>query len=372
MILVATTQNGFLDKVRIQGLVFDGPLTGVRLVTEQTMAAGFASSFADYACKNGAKRDALLAAGGLTEDDLSDQDNRIPEAAYRQIIGAAIAQTGDTSLLLRHTLESQLETISVVGQIVHTSASFRHSIEQLNRYLHLMASGKLPPGTNRFEVLHQDGGLWIVDHLPVSSDMYLATEASFARFISEFRRSFPDATFEVALEVTYPPPPHVDQYPELFRIPVKFNAPRNALQIDPVWDSPETQFEPGNTYAFGIFTRHADELLAKLCAETSFRAKIEAQILPKMHEGAISMDKVASDLAMSRQTLYRRLKDEGVTFAEVHDDLRQRMAKEYLGGQKVTVNETAYLLGFAEASSFVRAFKRWTGLSPTAYLNKAA
>ena len=339
---------------------------------EQTMAAGFAASFADYACDQGAKRDILLADSGLTENDLSDQDNRIPEAAYRAMIAAAMKQTGDTSLLLRHTLESRLETISVVGQIVHTSASFRHSIEQLNRYLHLMANGKLTSGTDRFEVLHEGGGLWIVDHLPVSPDAYIATEASFARFISEFRRSFPEATFEIGLEVTYPPPPHVDRYPELFRIPVQFNAPRNALQIDPVWDSPATQFEPGNTYAFGIFTQHADALLEKLRADTSVRAQIEAQILPKMHEGAISMDKVASDIAVSRQTLYRRLKDEGVTFAEVHDDLRQRMAIEYLEGQKVTVNETAYLLGFSEASSFVRAFKRWTGLSPTAYLNQAA
>jgi len=122
-------------------------------MSEQTMAAGFAANFADYACKKGAKRDALLAASGLTEADLSDQDNRIPEAAYRTMIRTAIAQTGDTSLLLRHTLESRLETISVVGQIVHTSSSFRHSIEQLNRYLHLMASGKLPYGTSRFEVL---------------------------------------------------------------------------------------------------------------------------------------------------------------------------------------------------------------------------
>ena len=311
---------------------------------EQTMAAGFAASFADYACDQGAKRDILLADSGLTENDLSDQDNRIPETAYRTLIGSAIAQTGNTSLLLRHTLESRLETISVVGQIVHTSSSFRHSIEQLNRYLHLMANGKLTSGTDRFELLHQDGGLWI----------------------------FPDATFEIGLEVTYPPPPHVDQYPELFRIPVQFNASRNALQIDPVWDSPATQFEPGNTYAFGIFTRHADAILEKLRADTSIRGQIEAQILPNMHDGAISMDKVASDIAMSRQTLYRRLKDEGVTFAEVHDDLRQRMAMEYLEGQKVTVNETAYLLGFSEASSFVRAFKRWTGLSPTAYLNQAA
>ncbi len=335
------------------------------------MAAGFAASFTTFACEKGADRDTLLAQSALTEDDLSDQDNRIPVAAYQALIGAAIAQTGDTALLLRHTLETELESMSVVGQIVHTSASLRHSIEQLNRYLHLMGDVELPPGVDRFELQRHEGGLWIVDHLVLPADFSFWSEISFARFISEFRRSFPGATFEIAMEVTYPPPPHVDQYPELFGIPVQFNARRNALQIDPVWDSPDTQFAPGNAYAFGVFTRHADDMLAKLHADTSVRAQIEAQILPKLHEGSISMDKVAKDIAMSRQTLYRRLKEEGMTFAEIHDDLRQRMAKEYLEGQKVTVNETAYLLGFSEASSFVRAFKRWTGLSPTAYLRQA-
>ena len=341
-------------------------------MTEQTMAAGFAASFADYACTRGADRDVLLADSGLTEDDLSDQDNRISVAAYQAMIAAGTKQTGDTALLLRHTLETRLETMSVVGQIVHTSASLRHSLEQLNRYLHLMGDVELPPGVERFELLRNADGLWIVDHLVLPPEMSFWSEISFARFISEFRRSFPDATFEIGMEVTYPPPTHVNQYPELFRVPVQFNATRNALQIDLVWDSPDTEFEPGNEYAFGVFTRHADEMLAKLQADSSIRAQIEAQILRTMHEGSISMDKVAHDIAMSRQTLYRRLKDEGVTFAEIHDDLRQRMAVEYLEGQKVTVNETAYLLGFSEASSFVRAFKRWTGLSPTAYLNQVA
>jgi AraC-like DNA-binding protein len=341
-------------------------------MTEQTMAAGFAASFANYASGRGADRETLLADSGLTENDLSDQDNRIPVAAYQAMIGAAIRQTGDTALLLRHTFETRLETMSVVGQIVHTSASLRHSLEQLNRYLHLMGDVELPPGVDQFELQRSEDGLWIVDHLVLPPDMSFWSEVSFARFISEFRRSFPDATFEIGMEVTYPPPPHVDQYPELFRVPVQFNATRNALQIDPFWDSPDSEFEPGNAYAFGIFARHADEMLAKLQADTSIRAQIEAQILPIMHEGSISMDKVAHDIAMSRQTLYRRLKDEGATFAEIHDDLRQRMAMEYLEGKKVSVNETAYLLGFSEASSFVRAFKRWTGLSPTAYLNQAA
>ncbi len=336
------------------------------------MAAGFAAAFADFATRHGAMRADLLKDSGLTESDLLDQDNRIPIAAYHALIAAGIRQTGDTALLLRHTFDSDLQTISVVGQIVHTSKSLAHSIDQLNRYIRLMADVPLPQEAARFELLHTAQGLWIVDHLVLPDADYLGTEASFARFISEFRSTFPDLTFALDLEVTYPAPPHVDAYPELFRIPVRFGAGRNALRLDPVWVSTETAFQAGHAYAFGIFTRHADALLSELKATTTVRGMVEAQILPCLHEGSISMDRVARDVGMSRQTLYRRLKEEGLTFGEIHDDLRKRMAMDYLSAQKVTVNETAYLLGFSEASSFVRAFKRWTGHSPTAYLNQVA
>lgn len=336
------------------------------------MAAGFASALLDYAVSRGADRRVLLDAAGLDVAALADQDNRIPVAAYQALIAAAMAATGDTALLLRHTLTSRLETISVVGQIVHHSASLPHSIDQLNRYLRLMADNDALAGRDRFALVQERGEVWIVDHLPVAGPDYIGIEASFARFISEFRRSFPDQTFELEMQVTYAPPPHVDDYPELFRVPVTFNATRNALRIDPVWLSDETAFEPGNAYVFGVFTRHADTLLQELATRDSLRARIEAHILPDLHEGTLSMDKVARDLGMSRQTLYRRLREEGVTFAELHDDLRQRMARDYLTARKVSVNETAYLLGFSEASSFVRAFKRWTGQSPSAFRESAA
>lgn len=73
--------------------------------------------------------------------------------AYQSLIANAISKTDDTALLLRHTLETELSTMSVVGQIVHSSASLRHSIEQLNRYLRLIADVDLPLGQDRFELL---------------------------------------------------------------------------------------------------------------------------------------------------------------------------------------------------------------------------
>jgi AraC-like DNA-binding protein len=337
-------------------------------MAEQTMAAGFASGFLDDAVAEGAPRGALLAAAGLTEADLADQDARIPVAAYHAMIGAGIEAVGDTSLPLRHVLDSRLETMSIVGQIVHASTSFPHSLTQLNRYARLMADVPLAGRADRFEILREGEAVWLVDHRPCDGT-WMATEAAFARFVSEFRRSAPEHPFEMALEVTYAPPPHANRYPELFRVPVRFRAGRSALRIDPVWL--EVPFDGGHDYVFGVFTRHADALMAELGARGTARAAVEARMLTALHEGTLSMDALARDLGMSRQTLYRRLREEGVTFAEVHDDLRRRMALDYLSARKVSVGEAAYLLGFAEASSFVRAFRRWTGASPTAWLATA-
>ena len=70
---------------------------------------------------------------------------------------------------------------------------------------------------------------------------------------------------------------------------------------------------------------------------------------------------------MSGRTLQRRLRDEGVLFNELLDAARFTAAKAYLAQRDVAGAEVAYLLGFAEPSSFNHAFKRWSGLTPTEY-----
>jgi AraC-like DNA-binding protein len=88
--------------------------------------------------------------------------------------------------------------------------------------------------------------------------------------------------------------------------------------------------------------------------------------MPILHAGEANMDTIAGKMALSRQTLFRKLKAEGVTFEKVLDELRQRLALDYLSARKVSVNETAYLVGFSDPAAFSRAFKRWTGTSPRA------
>jgi len=239
---------------------------------------------------------------------------------------------------------------------------------QLNRYAKLMIEVDVMENGERFSIEPGPEGVWIVDNRPDPNSFPELTESNYGRFISEFSREFPDHPFALAIEVTHAPPSYADEYEITLRCPVTFNAARNAMLIAAQWL--EQDFDDHVGYVFGVFTERAETLLARLETDDSLRARIEAHVMPDLHKGDAKIETVAQDLGMSRQTLYRRLKDEGVTFAQILDDLRCRMASDYLSALKVFVNETAYLVGFSEASSFVRAFRRWTRMTPAQFRNQ--
>ncbi|HEX8214182.1 MAG TPA: helix-turn-helix transcriptional regulator [Allosphingosinicella sp.] len=96
----------------------------------------------------------------------------------------------------------------------------------------------------------------------------------------------------------------------------------------------------------------------------SLRAQVEKVAEALLPKGAASVDRVAQELGLSRQTLYRRLKAEGVTFEELLQSTRKRLALRYLKRDKLSVKAAAYKLGFSDPAAFSRAFKRWTGSNP--------
>ena len=96
-----------------------------------------------------------------------------------------------------------------------------------------------------------------------------------------------------------------------------------------------------------------------------FRKDVERAIEPLLAGGDVGIDRVARELGMSRQTLYRRLKAEGVTFEEILDAKRRQLAIRLLRFDRLSVKAAAYKLGFSDPAAFSRAFKRWTGQSPS-------
>jgi AraC-like DNA-binding protein len=115
----------------------------------------------------------------------------------------------------------------------------------------------------------------------------------------------------------------------------------------------------------GLFDAFAKAITQKPASSNALRRRVEAQLEPMLESGEASLDRLASELGLSRATLQRRLKAEGTSFEAILDGLRQRLARRYLRRENYSVKKTAYLLGFSDPAAFSRAFKRWTGQSPS-------
>ncbi|SLN54042.1 HTH-type transcriptional regulator VirS [Pseudoruegeria aquimaris] len=114
-------------------------------------------------------------------------------------------------------------------------------------------------------------------------------------------------------------------------------------------------------------TNYGNLLLSRNDSGTmDLRARIEKLLLDGLPGRLASADEVAANLGMSRRTFARRLSENGISFREIVDGLREDIARSYLR-DGLPISEVAYVLDYSDQAAFTTAFKRWTGLTPKAY-----
>ncbi len=335
---------------------------------EATASAGLVNGLLTFAVSEGAPRETLLHRAGLQQEALRDGDSRIPLDRYRALVRAARDLNGDPALALKWAETVDMSDVSIVGLIMNASHTMGDAFEQLQRYTRLAVEVDTGAAQPRFVLEQVAGSLWMVDTRREPNAFYELSEMSFARLVCGPRR-FLDRPHVLEVHFTHDDPGYAEAYARVFQCPVRFSSRRNALLLHPDIVSWPVKVAPG--YVFGVLTRHADQLLEKLERTGTVRDSVESLLMQDLHRGPPTADAVARALGCSRQTLYRRLRQEGTTFAEVVENLRHGLAMEYLGGDRASVNETAYLLGYADPAAFSRAFKRWTGKNPRDVIAKA-
>lgn len=344
---------------------WDGRARGGWILGKETVASGYVRSLIAFAVLRGADRDALVAGAGIEPATLDDHDARLPFGSYVRAMGLAKQLTGDPALALRYGAQIDLSDISVTGLLALASRDMDEALAQLNRYGSLVVEVPGLQGAPRFVVQDEDTPegeqRWLIDRRGSPNSFPELTESTLARMVCR-PRAFAPSLRTHAVEVTHPAPPHAAVYEEILGCPVRFGAARNAMRIDRTWGPHPVSVTP--RYVFGILAAHAETLLERLAGTNTVRGAVERLLLPDLHKGIPGVDGTARALGMSRQTLFRRLKAEGTSFAAVVDGVRERLARDYLAAGKVSITETAYLVGFSDPAAFSRAFKRWTGASP--------
>lgn len=160
-------------------------------------------------------------------------------------------------------------------------------------------------------------------------------------------------------------------------VPANWEALRRLFPCRVEFDAPQTQwrFQPGSTDAplpladcelMDLYSSKCDRLLSVARASTAVSQRLRS-ILDVSSDSFPSAGQVAELLALSERTLHRRLAEEGTRFSALVDDARYRRARRLLADRGQSVEEIAYATGFAETSSFSRAFKRWSGKGALEY-----
>jgi len=337
-------------------------------MAEPTIAAGFANGLIELAVSMGASQKALVERSQIDPADLEDQDNRIPLKNYLILLEAGVELLEEPALALKFGEAFSIPQLSIVGLIGQASETVEEAFMQMNRYVRLMIDDGENANRDWFTFVKDDDGAW----LTLNSELYIEhpqlAESALARWVAGSAREPGYRPFAQAIHFTHKEPSYRAEYDRIFGLPIVFGSDKNAILVNRKFLS--LKINPSNRYVFGILSARANALLEELEDAESVRGQVEKILIPILHTGDLKMERIARMLGVSRRTLYRKLKAEGVGYEKILDDLRHQLALHYLNGKKATVNETAYLVGFSDPSAFSRAFKRWTGNSPRKMLAK--
>ena len=154
-------------------------------------------------------------------------------------------------------------------------------------------------------------------------------------------------------------------YEACFHSSIVFDAPENAMIFErAILDMPL----PGG---FPEIHRQAKQLIDQQLSDNPLQKGLAKKIsrIMKTNENLINapIEHIAQSLHMSSRTLQRRLTAEGVSFAKLRDQIRFKLAVPALKSEKLSIEEVSEDLGFSDRHSFTRAFKRWSGVSPSAF-----
>jgi AraC-like DNA-binding protein len=292
---------------------------------------------------------------------LAHPDTRLPHRRVMELLDAWVAASQDPAIGLRAGLNVEPGELEAMEYAARSCATFRDGILCSARYMHL-----LNEAADVSLIESGDVALWrfrVTDgvHQPrAANDFVLGVAAKFSRryaLISE-------PPLEVHL--MHDSPADLSPYAR-FKSTLRFGMPHNGFLFHRRHlDRPMLRANDGLRAGFETYAREQSDRISPGSA-SRVRACDRARdvVVEQLRRGEMCMESVASSLAMSVPTLRRRLEEEGTTFSALVDDIRHELAEQLLRDPRRTVSEIAFLLGFSHAPAFHKAFRRWTGSTPS-------
>ncbi len=313
------------------------------------------------AIRDGVPPAPLLAALGVDAATLADRDATVEGSRVLAAWTECAARTGDLHFGLHVGERLTPGDYEVIDYLGLSSSCFRETIERVCRYYRILS--------DHVEVVLERHGdvsrLVLRPRVGPPEAWRHAWECFFAGSVGHARRAFGADWAPVSVELMHAAPDDGREHARIFRAPVRFGQPVNALSITSA--DAERPLPTADPVLGRLLTGYAEEVIAQIPVTDELVGRARAALLDELRGGEPSVAQLARRLGTSRRTLQRRLGEAGTSHLKLVDECRHQLARHYLGDVNLSLGEIGYLLGFAQPNAFHRAFRRWTGQTPAAF-----
>ncbi len=301
----------------------------------------------------------ILAAAGLSADQVFDPDVRLPADQSDALWRYAFEQSKDPNLALHAAEALPFGAYKVLDFVVANAPTVGEGLGRVARYFPLV---DVRAGFR----IEDDEPLRLVMRVPNGAIPAPAQEYTFAAIVSRSRACAGGSWPLKAVEFTFDAPEDTSEHERIFGCPIHFSRAEPQLLIPrSSWDLP---VRGADAALFSVLQDHATRLLAELpTEEPSLVTQLKAHLREELRGGDPSMRKLARRTGMGERTLQRRLKQLDLGYSGLLSEVRREMSCDYLREPNVSIAEVAWLLGYSEQSAFTRAFRTWTGQTPAAW-----
>lgn len=306
----------------------------------------------------GFERAEALAAAGLTEEEVKDNDALFPERTEQAIWAFLVERTGDRSLGIAAGQSLSRGTFQAAEYFARTSENLGEALMSLP---HL---GRLLRSYDLYALEDDDDGLRVVllrPYDPKNLAQIIAIEASVMNMVSLGRSATGVDWSPQWVSFRHSRPSDISFYSPL-GCEVRFDQPRVEIVVSPeVMRHPMVEADP---VLNALISECAQRRIQELPRGRPIVSKVREVLLELLPAKEPSLQNVAEALDLSPRVLQRKLQAEGTNFRSLVENAREEIAKQYLAETSMSAIDVAMILDYADAPSFYRAFKRWTGLSP--------
>ncbi|MCG6860253.1 MAG: AraC family transcriptional regulator [Chromatiaceae bacterium] len=298
---------------------------------------------------------------GLDPTLMNESRSRYKEGRVQVAWAKAASFIGDPCFGLRIAEVWYPTDLHALGYAFLASSTLRTGLQRLARYAYVLdnvVGFELEDDGERFSLLHTTEKRCSFSRTPAEED------ASWAFVMSLCRASYGKQLYPVEVRLQHEELACQGEYDRFFRCPVLLGTDGSAIvfahaDVDRPLPAPNRELARANDKVLSTF-------LANLQQEELI-GRVKVAISHELPSGTPSDEEIAKAVYMSPRTLRRRLLAEGTSYSQLLDAVRRELAEQYIADPARSLSETGFLLGFSELSAFSRAFKRWTGQTPSAF-----